>query len=116
MTDPTETPPQDATRFTSVTLSNPIVRGTTRIETLTLRKPKAGELRGLTLQDVIGTDITALLRLIPRISTPPLTQDEADNLEAEDLTEIGGSIRGFFMTSAERQLVEAMIAEHRPTR
>lgn len=116
MADETATPvAQDESRFATIKLANPIVRGETQIDTLTLRKPKAGELRGLTLQDVIGTDITALLRLIPRVSNPPLTQDETDNLEAEDLSEIGGAIRGFFMTAAEKQLIETMIAAHRPT-
>ncbi|WP_439571188.1 phage tail assembly protein [Sphingomonas sp.] len=119
MTDQLETaatpaPALDSTRFASVTLSSPIARGTTTIDTLTIRKPKAGELRGLTLQDLVGTDVTALLKIIPRISSPVLTQEETDNLEAEDLTEIGGTIRGFFMTSAEKKLIEAMIAEHQP--
>lgn len=107
--------PAARSRFTAITLSEPVKRGATAIAELTLRKPRAGELRGLTLQDVISTDITALLKLIPRISDPPLTQDEADSLEPEDLSEIGGAIRGFFMTTAERQVIEQMIAEHRPT-
>ena len=101
-------------RFETVTLSEPIVRGETRIETLNIRKPKSGELRGIALQDILGTDISALLKVIPRVSEPPLTQDEADNLEPEDLAEIGGTLRGFFMTKAERQAIEALIAEHRP--
>ena len=115
MTDqPEPAPALDPNRFASITLSTPIPRGATTIDTLTIRKPKAGELRGLTLQDLVGTDVTALLKIIPRISSPVLTQEETDNLEAEDLTEIGGTIRGFFMTSAEKKLIEAMIAEHQP--
>lgn len=101
-------------RFHSVTLSEPIVRGETRIEVLTIRKPRAGELRGLALRDLMISDITALLTLIPRVSDPPLTAHEADALEPEDLTEIGGAIRDFFMTKAERQMFEAVIAEHQP--
>lgn len=101
-------------RFTDITLAEPIIRGDTRITKLTLRKPRAGELRGLALQDLIQTDVSALLKVIPRVSNPPLTQDEADQLEPEDLTEIGGAIRGFFMTTAEKQLVEQLIAEHQP--
>jgi hypothetical protein len=37
-------------------------------------------LRGLALQDLMRTDIVALLTLIPRISNPPLTAPEVDNL------------------------------------
>lgn len=101
-------------RFETVTLSEPVVRGETTIDSLNIRKPKAGELRGLTLQDVLTTDITAILKLIPRVSDPPITADEADMLEPEDLAEIGGTIRGFFMTTIERQAVAMMIAEHQP--
>lgn len=100
--------------FETVDLVEPITRGATTITQLTLRKPKAGELRGLTLSDVIGLEIAAILKLIPRISEPPLTDDECQNLDPADLTEIGGTIRGFFMTRAERQLLDAMIAEQQP--
>lgn len=109
-----EASPTSDNQFASVALATPIVRGETRIETLRLRKPKAGELRGLSLQDVITSDISTLLTLIPRISEPPLTAPEADQLDPADLAEIGGTVRGFFMTSAERQVLEAMMAEQRP--
>ena len=94
-----------------VTLEEPIERGETKIEKLTLRKPGAGQLRGLSLQDIITTDISAMLTLIPRISEPPLTQDEADSLDPADLAQIGGGIRGFFMSKAEHQAVQKMIEE-----
>lgn len=100
--------------FETVTLGEPIIRGERTIAELTIRKPKAGELRGLALQDIIGTDITALLKLIPRISDPVLTDAEAQELDPADLTEIGGAVRGFFMTAAERRFMEAMIAEQQP--
>lgn len=106
--------PENRNRFQTVTLSEPIVRGETRIETLTLRKPRAGELRGLNMQEVLTSEVTALLKLIPRVTDPPLTRDEAENLEADDFAEIGGTIRGFFMTRAEHQLVEKLVAEHQP--
>ncbi|MGE4323543.1 MAG: phage tail assembly protein [Sphingobium sp.] len=98
-------------RFETVTLSEPILRGDTRIERITLRKPKGGELRGLSLQDIITTDIGAIMEIIPRISDPILIRDEVEQLEAADLAEIGGVIRGFFMTAAERKAVENYIAD-----
>lgn len=101
-------------KFETVPLATPIIRGETVINSITLRKPRAGELRGLTLQDLITSDITAVLKVIPRISDPVLTPPECDNLDPGDLTLIGGTIRGFFMTTAERQAMDAMIAEHQP--
>lgn len=101
----------DNADITTITLSSPIKRGDTEITELGLRKPKAGDLRGgLTLQGLITTDIAALLVLIPRISSPPLAPHEVEDLDPADLTEIGGTIRGFFMTAAERMMLEAMMA------
>lgn len=122
MSDPQNAPASDEAAAApardtgvSITLSKPIQRGDQRIEELHLRKPKAGELRGLSLQDVITSDIGALLTLIPRISNPPLTGPEAADLDPADLTEMGGAIRGFFMTGAERKMLEAMVAEQQPS-
>jgi hypothetical protein len=107
-------PTETANRFETVKLSTPIVRGELTIATLILRKPRAGELRNLSMRDILTSDVTALLTLIPRVSAPPLTSHEVDELEADDFTEITGAIRGFFMTKAEISAVEALIAEHQP--
>ena len=107
----TGAPAQAVSNYTRVTLSEPILRGEQKIETLNLRKPKAGELRGLSLADVITSDITALLTLIPRISEPSLTSVDVDALDPADLVEIGGAIRGFFMTKAEKVMMETMMAQ-----
>ena len=95
----------------AIALSEPIRRGDTEIASIDLRKPKAGHLRGLTLQSLINTEIGAVLTLIPRISNPPLAPHEVEELDPADLAEIGGTIRGFFMTPAERMMLDAMLAE-----
>ena len=46
----TEIPSPDTSRFETITLSDPIKRGEQVIAQVTLRKPRAGEMRGLTLQ------------------------------------------------------------------
>jgi hypothetical protein len=111
-----DTPPtaSAAPQIETVTLGEPIKRGEQLIEQLQLRKPKSGELRGLSLQDIMRADITALLQLIPRISSPPLTSVEADGLASEDLAEIGGVVRGFFMSASERKMMMAVIEEYAP--
>ncbi|QVK22191.1 phage tail assembly protein [Shewanella dokdonensis] len=73
----------------TVTLDNPISRGDTQITDITLRKPKAGELRGLNLNDILNMDVNSLTILLPRISSPMLTKDEARQLEPEDLLLLG---------------------------
>lgn len=114
MAETTPTPAQDANRFQTVTLAEPIRRGEQVIDQLTLRKPKAGELRGLNMQQLVTLDVTTVLQLLPRISDPVLVQDECNALDPGDLTEIAGAIRGFFMTAAERRMLEAMLAEQQP--
>lgn len=114
MAETATVPADPSIKFETVTLAEPIRRGEHVIETVALRKPKAGELRNLNLGELLNTDITSVLKLIPRISDPVLTPHECDNLDVADLTEIAGTIRGFFMTRAEQQVLEAMLAEHRP--
>lgn len=111
MTTETQSPATSATtsRFSDpIELVEPIVRGETQITSLILRKPKAGELRGLTLQDLLTTDVSTIITLVPRISDPILTDVEARDLDPADLAQIGGAIRGFFLTPAERALIERM--------
>ncbi|KFA28137.1 tail protein, partial [Xanthomonas vasicola pv. vasculorum NCPPB 1326] len=49
------------------------MRGEQTITQINVRKPGAGELRGLKLTDVLQLDVTALATLLPRISSPTLT-------------------------------------------
>ena len=101
---------QNARRSDPIKLSTPIERGETKIEQLTLRKPRAGEMRGLSLQSLLQSDIDQLLTLIPRISEPSITDAEANALEPEDLAEIGGTVFGFFMTAAQKERLAALTA------
>jgi hypothetical protein len=115
MTTP-ETEAAGPARFVTVNLTAPIRRGETEIATLNVRRPQAGELRGLALGDILNTDITALLTLLPRVTEPPLTSAEVNALDPEDFAELGGAVRGFFMTAGERAMVETMMAQHQPVK
>ena len=55
-----------------ITLETPIPRGDDPITSITLRKPAAGELRGVALSDLLRLDVAALITVLPRISTPAL--------------------------------------------
>jgi len=92
-----------------IALSEPIVRGDTTITEITLRKPKAGELRGMNLASLTNGDGSAVLDVLPRISIPPITQPEADNLEPEDLVVCAEAIIDFFLTAAKRKRMEQVL-------
>lgn len=81
-----------------ITLDTPIQRGDTTITDVQLRKPQSGELRGLNLADVLQMDVNALTKLLPRITTPSLTEAEVCNLDPADLLQLGSKVTGFLMT------------------
>lgn len=85
-----------------VTLASPLMRGETAITQVELTKPTAGALRGVRLSDLAGSDVDALLTVLPRISQPALTKAECLNLAPEDLISMAGTVIGFLSpTSAE---------------
>ncbi|WP_417761711.1 phage tail assembly protein [Shewanella sp.] len=91
----------------TVTLDNPIQRDGKTITEVSLRKPKAGELRGLNLNDILNMDVNSLTVLLPRISTPMITKDEARQLEPEDLLLLGGAVTNFLLPKQMREPTSA---------
>lgn len=88
--------------FRTVSLDTPIERGELQIATLQLRKPKSGELRGLSLVDLGQLKVDALTKLLPRISTPPISEAEAANLDPADLLACGAEIGSFLLQKSQR--------------
>lgn len=79
-----------------IVLEQPIKRGESKpITEITLRKPAAGELRGLKLADLINGDVNATIRLVPRISQPTLTEQEVAALDVADLLSCADAIASF---------------------
>ena len=86
-----------------ITLDRPLQRGEQTIKTITLRKPDAGELRGLALTDLLNLDVAALQKLLPRISTPTLTEQDVARMDPADLVQLGGIVGGFLVPKSLRQ-------------
>ena len=99
MSEPTD--PQ----FRTVNLDGPIIRGETTIERLTLRKPRSGELRGLSLVDLGQLKVDALTKILPRITVPPLNEAEVGNMEPADLLACGAEIGSFLLQKSQRAAV-----------
>lgn len=83
-----------------ITLDTPIKRGDDEIKSIELRKPMAGELRGASLADLLQMDVTALHKVLPRISTPPLNEHEVANLDPADLLQCATKVVGFLLPKA----------------
>lgn len=90
----TALPPEDDN---SVTLDTPIIRGKTLIDSITLRKPQAGELRGMHLVELLNMDVATLIKILPRISNPSITAPEAAGMDPADLLACGSKISGFLL-------------------
>ncbi|MDQ9130437.1 phage tail assembly protein [Serratia fonticola] len=85
-----------------VTLDTPVKRGDTVIESVTLIKPNAGTLRGVSLASVAGSDVDALIKVLPRMTYPSLTESEVTALELPDLVALAGQVVGFLSPNAAR--------------
>lgn len=81
----------------TVTLDTPIRRGTTSIGSITLRKPNSGELRGVSLAELLQMDVNSLVKVVPRISTPTLTAVEVTSMDPADLFALGTKVSGFLL-------------------
>lgn len=86
-----------------IELDEPIKRGTTEITEVTLRKPVSGELRGVSLMDLANMDVLALRKVLPRISSPSLTDVEVGRMDPADLMQCGVAVASFLLTKKARQ-------------
>jgi len=81
----------------TVTLDTPIRRGTNSIDSITLRKPNSGELRGVSLAELLQMDVNSLIKVVPRISSPSLTAIEVTSMDPADLVAVSLKITNFLL-------------------
>ena len=82
----------------TVTLDTPIKRGNGFITEVTLRKPNAGELRGVSLAELLQMKVDALHTVLPRITTPILHKQDMATLDPADLVSMATVVVGFLLT------------------
>lgn len=80
-----------------IELETPIKREGGNIEKLTLRKPVSGELRGLSLADLINMEVDSITKVLPRISNPTLTEQDVREMDPADLSDCGRQIADFLL-------------------
>lgn len=86
-----------------IELDEPIKRGNSDITSITLRKPVSGELRGVSLMELANMDVLALRKVLPRISSPSLTDVEVGRMDPADLMQCGVAVASFLLTKKARQ-------------
>ncbi|WP_240349243.1 phage tail assembly protein [Halomonas binhaiensis] len=97
MEDNTTTEQKPKATFETVELDEPIARGKTTIREIQVRKPKSGALRGVALTDILQMDVSALTKVLPRITEPALTEADIRGLDPADLVQLGGTVAGFLL-------------------
>ncbi|WP_083023712.1 phage tail assembly protein [Vreelandella lionensis] len=78
-----------------VELETPLQRGKTLVKEITVRKPMSGGMRGVSLVDIMNLDVAALTKVLPRITTPALTEAELKTMDIVDLVQLGTALNGF---------------------
>jgi hypothetical protein len=89
---------------TVIQLDSPIIRGEQKIDSITLRKPASGELRGTSLADLLQMDVAALQTVLPRITSPALTPHDVAMLDPADLVQLAGGVVSFLLPKAAREM------------
>ncbi len=84
----------------TVKLQTPLQIGEKKIHEITVREPKAGELRGIKLLDVIQMDVAAYETLLPRITDPALTVDQIRDFSASQIMEFMDKVGNAFAPSS----------------
>lgn len=86
------------TKTETVILNNAVEINGKKLKKISLREPKAGELRSLSMLEVVQLNTNALTILVPRISD--LTETDINNMGAADLLLIGAAVASFFAPAA----------------
>lgn len=85
----------------SITLNVPLKTSDKPIKTFTMRKPSAGELRGVKLFDMMQGDTTAYIEVLPRVTTPALTKAQASSLDLSDILQVMEKVGEWFAGKSE---------------
>lgn len=89
-------------RAVLVPLQGPIKRAGGDIAQLHLLKPRTGDLRGLSLSELLVCQADAVATLLPRITVPTLLKPDMDELDPADLVAMSAEVVDFLTPLAAR--------------
>lgn len=91
--------PATDTASNTVTLGYALMRGDQEIKTISFRKPVTGDLRGLSVTQLLNTDVDQISAFLPRITTPSIMPAEIEKLPVSDFLSLAMKALGFFTES-----------------
>ncbi len=86
-----------------VTLSKPFKRGDKDVDSVLLREPMSGELRGINLSDLMQMEVSTVGRVLERISEPMIDKATFAQLNPRDLMDLSVGIVSFFVDTSNSQ-------------
>jgi len=72
----------------TITLDEPITRGTTTVTEVMVRKPNSGALRGVRLAALMEMDVDSAILVLPRVTAPALTKAELLMMAPADMVNL----------------------------
>ncbi len=90
----------------TVILSTAITVDGKDVTEVQLRQPKAGELRGLKITEVLQMDVNAMMALLPRITTPTIIDSQISALSPADLTSLASEAVLFFVSPSKLKEIQ----------
>ncbi|MDH2395603.1 phage tail assembly protein [Providencia rettgeri] len=72
----------------TITLDEPITRGTTTVSEVVVRKPNSGALRGVRLAALMEMDVDSAILVLPRVTAPALTKAELLMMAPADMVNL----------------------------
>ncbi|MFZ5705723.1 MAG: phage tail assembly protein [Pseudomonadota bacterium] len=98
---------QDA-NIKTIELEEELTIGDQKIASLQIRRPRAGELRGLSLGALGQMNTDELLKLLPRITIPTIPAPILAELSSADLIEIAEMVTDFLLTKRKKATLPTM--------
>lgn len=86
-------------RTVAIDLETPLTVAGETVTRLTLRRPLAGELRGVEISALIRMEADAVLSFLPQICQPNVTTGDLEQMDAFDFGEVAGTLASFFLRS-----------------
>ena len=83
-----------------IPLETAIERKGETITAVHLMKPLAGDLRGLLLAELLQYKTDAVMKLLPRITVPTITEPEVSNMDTADLVTMAMEVAAFLTPKA----------------
>jgi hypothetical protein len=92
-------------KIKSIKLEVPFQQDGKEVVAVRIRKPTTGELRGLSLVNVLQMEVGTMLQLLPRIADPHLDESALEALDPADFTELSSQVTSFFLGSKAERLM-----------